>query len=168
MTEGNFLLSPAVPADAPALTAIAHAAKRHWGYPEEWIRRWADTLTLTPEYLARHAGFVARVGEEIVGFCALQLEPRPAGTRALHEAGDAQLDHLWVRPEAMGKGIGRALFAHVERYAHQQGTRRLWLESDPHAEGFYRRMGMFVIGRRSAPMEATPRFLPLMEKTISG
>ena len=35
----------AMPDEAEALTEIAHAAKRHWGYPENWIERWKANLT---------------------------------------------------------------------------------------------------------------------------
>ena len=45
--------------EAAQLSAIAHAAKRHWGYPEAWIQHWRLTLTITPEYIARNPTFVA-------------------------------------------------------------------------------------------------------------
>jgi len=45
----NLHIRRAVPAEAGLLTEIAHAAKRHWGYPENWIRRWKSDLTITPE-----------------------------------------------------------------------------------------------------------------------
>jgi hypothetical protein len=35
----------AKPEDAANLTGIAFAAKRHWGYPENWIESWRDLLT---------------------------------------------------------------------------------------------------------------------------
>ena len=54
-----------VPADAPVLTRVAHAAKRHWGYPEEWIRTWCGDLTVTAEYIEHHPIYVAeRAGWE--------------------------------------------------------------------------------------------------------
>lgn len=155
MSDDDFALLPARPADAPALTAIAHAAKRHWGYPEAWIARWTDSLTLTPDYIGRHAVVLARAGETVVGFYALR-----------YDAGAAQLDHLWVLREAMGQGIGRALFAHAESAARDQGANRLWVESDPHAEGFYERMGMVRFGAVTAAMDDQPRILPLLEKQL--
>jgi GNAT superfamily N-acetyltransferase len=160
MTVDPSIVSAAAD-DAPVLTTIAHAAKRHWGYPEDWIRRWADTLTLTPDYLARHAVFVARETTEeqpsIVGFHAL-----------IFDHGEAQLDHLWVRPETIGKGIGRALFKHAEQLARRRGAHRLWVESDPHAEGFYQRMGLTLVGRLPAPIDCEPgRTLPLLEKRLA-
>ena len=155
MTNSDFSILPAQPEHAVVLSAIAHAAKRHWGYPEAWIQRWAKVLTVTPEYVERHAVFIARSGDAIVGFQVVALR-----------GGHAQLEHLWVLPAAMGQGIGRALFAHAEAGARQSGATRLWVESDPHAEGFYQRMGMTVFDRKPAPMDDQPRFLPLLEKNL--
>lgn len=148
-------LQSAQPADASVLTAIAHAAKRHWGYPEAWIARWTDSLTLTPDYFGRHPVVLARAGEAIVGFYALRFA-----------ADAAQLDHLWVLPAAMGQGLGRALFTHAASAARQQGATRLWVESDPYAEGFYQHLGMVRFGGVPAAMDGQPRILPWLEKRL--
>ena len=141
--------------DAGLLTDIAHAAKRHWGYPESWICAWAAALTVTPDYIDAHPIFVAVANEEIVGFCALILEP-----------DGAWLDHLWVLPTAMGGGVGRALFVQAETTARAAGATCLRIVGDPHAEGFYRRMGASVYGREPAPMDGRERFLPLLRKEL--
>ncbi len=149
-------ISRARSADAARLTRIAFAAKRTWGYPQAWIQQWAGTLTITPAYLRRHPTFCARVGKSIAGFCALKLG------RTL-----AAVDHLWVAPEHAGRGIGRALFQHGETRAREAGARKLTIESDPHAEDFYRRMGARRVGRRAAPIGGVKRFLPLLEKKLA-
>jgi hypothetical protein len=38
----NIIFRSGLGSDAPELTKIAFAAKRHWDYPEEWIDLWAD------------------------------------------------------------------------------------------------------------------------------
>jgi GNAT superfamily N-acetyltransferase len=48
------------PADADALTEIAHAAKRHWGYPEHWIESWRDILTMRPQFIAENMTYCAK------------------------------------------------------------------------------------------------------------
>jgi ribosomal protein S18 acetylase RimI-like enzyme len=141
--------------DADALTEIAFAAKRHWGYPENWIRCWRDQLTITPGYLREHAAFVAAVEGAVVGFCAVKLE-----------AGEASLDHLWVRPAFMGRGVGRALFQQAEASARAGGARRMRIVGDPHAEPFYARMGATLYGREPANMDGVERLLPQLEKTL--
>src|SRR5437762_2508251 len=46
------------PDESEALTALVHAAKRHWDYPQEWIDSWKSDLTLTPEFIANNEVFV--------------------------------------------------------------------------------------------------------------
>ena len=144
------------PEDADALTNIALAAKRHWGYPEDWIRRWEEALTVTPLYVRAHPTYVAVTDEKIVGFCALRVQPEVV-----------MLDHLWVLPAAMGTGVGRALFLQAEKIAREAGAICMKIVGDPHAEGFYRRMGARVYGREAAAMDEHPRFLPLLEKALT-
>lgn len=144
------------PQDAAAtLTEIAVAAKSHWGYPPGWLDRWRQELTITPRYLAAHPVFIARDDARPVGFYALCCEGE-----------EARLDHLWVRPSYMRQGVGRALFVHAEAAARQRGARRLHIVGDPHAEGFYLRMGATPCGRKPAPMDEQERFLPLFEKAL--
>jgi predicted N-acetyltransferase YhbS len=141
--------------EADALTKIAFAAKRHWQYPDSWIRQWEAALTITPEYIQAHPTFVAAMDREFVGFCALQFEGR-----------EALLDHLWVLPSRMRRGVGRALFQHAEEVARASGATRMKIVGDPHAEQFYARMGATIHGRESAPMDGVDRFLPLLEKIL--
>src|SRR5437588_12214345 len=88
----------AKPEVAGVLTEIAHAAKRHWGYPENWIQHWKADLTITPEFIAKNEMYVALNGEEILGCYAI----------AFNESV-AELEHMWIRPEPIGTGDDRAL-----------------------------------------------------------
>jgi GNAT superfamily N-acetyltransferase len=54
------------------------------------------------------------------------------------------LEDLYVRPEARKQGVGRALFLHVARLAHQRGCGRFeWtaLDWNEPARSFYRKHG---------------------------
>ena len=147
----------ATPDEAAALTEIAHAAKRHWGYPENWIEHWKDDLTITPDFIANNEMYVAVAGEEIAGCCALVLRD-----------SQAELEHMWIRPEHMGTGIGRALFHQtVARAAHLKAT-GLEISSDPNAEGFYQRMGAKRIGEVKSEIEGQPRVLPRMSVDLES
>jgi GNAT superfamily N-acetyltransferase len=139
------------PDEAQTLTAIAHAAKRHWRYPESWIEQWKPDLTITPDFIGNNEMFVAVLGDEIVGCCALVV------TGSL-----AEIEHLWVRPEYMGDGVGRKLFGHAKTRAEQQGARAIELSADPNAEGFYERMGAKRIGEVPADVDRHSRVLPRM------
>ena len=144
------------PDEAAALTEIAHAAKRHWGYPEKWIEHWKDDLTITPDFIANNEMYVAVAGEEIAGCCALVLSDSLA-----------ELDHMWIRPAQMGNGVGRALFNQIVERATQLNAPGLELSADPNAEGFYKRMGAMRIGEVRSEIEGQPRVLPRMRFALS-
>ena len=141
----------AVPDDADALTHIAFAAKGHWGYPERWMERWREGLIITPDFIRHNEVHVATV------------EGEPAGFYALVGRGQRrELEHLWVLPERMGVGLGRALFDHALNRAAALGAEKLGIEADPNAEGFYLRMGATRVGEIVYELDGGERVLPLL------
>lgn len=147
------MIRRAVAADAPALTAVAHAAKRHWRYPEAWIALWRGDLTLTPEFIERHPVHCALEADAIVGFYAL-----------VFAAADCELEHFWVLPSHMGSGVGRRLFAHAVDRCRAIGAPRLWITADPNAEGFYAHLGARRVGE--VPSIPIGRMLPRLELPV--
>jgi GNAT superfamily N-acetyltransferase len=137
--------------DAEALSRVSFAAKRHWGYPESWIGRWHESLTITPEFVDHNEVYAAVFEERVIGFYALSGEGR-----------EMELEHLWVLPEFIGTGVGRALFDHAVSRAAASGAEVLGIESDPNAEGFYLRMGARRVGEVSYAMDGQRRTLPLL------
>ena len=138
--------------DADALTEIAHAAKRHWGYPESWIAAWGEILTMRPEFLEANVAFIAIEEERAVGFYVLTTE-----------ADGLHLDHLWIVPAAMGRGLGRTLFQHAAARAKDLGSESIKIEADPNAEAFYQRMGAVRVGHCISEVEGERRQLPLLD-----
>ena len=47
------------PEDAETLTTIALEAKRHWGYPEHWIKHWESDLTISSGFIRENHVYVA-------------------------------------------------------------------------------------------------------------
>ena len=90
-----------------------------------------------------------------MGFYSLTTRPRP------------DLNHLWVLPNAMGRGIGRALFEHAVTQARMLGLTSFEIEADPNAEGFYLRMGAKRIGANVSEIEGEKRELPLLVYQLS-
>lgn len=120
----------AEPADAETLTRIAVAAKAYWGYPPEWMERWATLLTLTPEKIRAREVYKAQSNGEIFGFYSMICR-EPAFL----------LDDLWIEPRHIRQGIGRQLCEHAIRRAKELGAKQLELEAEPHAIEFYEKMG---------------------------
>lgn len=141
-----------MPDEAAALSALAFAAKAHWGYPGAVMEAWRDELRITHEVLRRPHG-VACVGARVAGFYTLAPAPR-----------DWELDNLWVDPGFMERGIGRVLLGHALAAARAGGARRLRIDSDPHAERFYLACGARPTGVVPAPIPGDPaRVRPQLE-----
>lgn len=142
----------AAPEDAPTLTTIALDAKRHWGYPEHWIKHWESDLTISPEFIRDNHVYVDETDGQIRGFYALCV------------AGDkAELEHMWVTPSAIGTGIGKELFLDAMERAAKLNVNAVEICSDPNAAGFYKHMGATQIGEVDAPIDGEPRKLPRLK-----
>lgn len=148
-------IRPVRPEEANALTQIALAAKRHWGYPERWIEIWTPQLTFTSEYFDRNESWVAVENGNPIAFYTL-LEANEM----------TSIENLWVMPEYMGKGVGRQLFLHAATLARGRGYKVIQLEADPNAVGFYEKMGMYKTGERLSEVDGQPRILPIMEMEL--
>lgn len=150
-------IRPALPAEASDLTTLAHAAKASLGYPAAWLDAWTVALTFTPEYVAHHTILVAEGDDGIVGVAALE-----------ERSTEAELGHLWVRPDRQGLGIGSTLLAEVLARAARHGFDYIRIESDPYAVPFYQGYGAVRVGEVAAPVEgAADRVLPVLELPTS-
>jgi GNAT superfamily N-acetyltransferase len=106
--------------------------------------------------MARQEIYAAREGGGILGFAALACE------------GDTlRLEHLWVLPSEMGRGVGRALFRHAQERARDLGFNTFEVESDPHASGFYERMGAAQIRTSTSVLEGQVREVPVFRVIAS-
>jgi len=130
--------------EAGLLSDLAFRSKAYWGYPLDWLAWWRPALTVDPQALVTAPTFVAVAEASLLGFSHLTPTRR---------ADACELDFLFVEPTAIGRGVGQALFAHACTMARGLGYRSMVWGSDPHADGFYRRMGARTIGtRRSSTM----------------
>lgn len=135
--------------EAATLTRIAYDAKKHWGYPEHWMQRWNDDLTITEEFIAANHVYVAEDGDQVSGFYALTIRDQKA-----------ELEHMWVAPDLIGTGVGKALFLAAMEKAVELKVRSVEISSDPNAEGFYQKMGAYRIGETTSEVDGEPRVLP--------
>ena len=106
--------------------------------------------------IAAGNAFVLEQSGEIAGFYS--LEPISTDT--------VELGHLFVQPEAIGAGHGRALLTHACEAARERGYATLLIQGDPNAEAFYRAAGAQNVGsRKSASIPG--RELPLLEISLA-
>ncbi|THA86836.1 GNAT family N-acetyltransferase [Streptomyces sp. A0592] len=117
--------------EAEALTGLVMRSKAHWGYDAGFLAACAPELRIRPdEVTARRIVVAEDPRGTVLGLASLE------GSAPL-----ATLGLLFVEPSAIGQGVGRLLYRDVLRRAVEQGVRRLVIDSDPHAAGFYRAMG---------------------------
>lgn len=139
--------------DIETLSAIAIEAKAHWGYPSSWLKLWEEFLTVTIEQVQNDTIFVCELQEKIIGFIGISAEENLA-----------EIEHLWVLPEFMGRGIGRALFKHALKWCQANAVEQLKVICDPNALGFYKALGGKVIGEESSI--PPPRVLPVLQFSV--
>jgi GNAT superfamily N-acetyltransferase len=145
----SLIIRSAKKEEAAKLSEIAHEAKRHWGYPEHWIRHWQEDLTITSDYVAANRVYVAEGDGDLLGFYALIMRREKA-----------ELDHIWVMPSHIGTGVGKALFLHAMQIAAGESVAEVEIVSDPNAAGFYRKMGAHQTGEVVSEIDGQPRSLP--------
>ncbi|WP_328507564.1 GNAT family N-acetyltransferase [Streptomyces sp. NBC_00391] len=145
-------IRPARADEATALTDLVVRSKAHWGYDAEFLAACREELTIRADEIDDRRIVVAE--DEALGMLgAASLE----GT-----APHGRLGLCFVEPHAIGRGVGRALYSHVMGTARALGFTRITIESDPHAEPFYRRMGARPCGDTpSGSVEG--RELPLLD-----
>ncbi|HEU4768255.1 MAG TPA: GNAT family N-acetyltransferase [Pyrinomonadaceae bacterium] len=156
-TTAHSNVRSASPDDANKLTQIALDAKRHWGYPEHWIKHWEADLTVSPDFICENHVYVFERDGEICGFYALCVN-----------ANTAELEHLWVTPALIGTGIGKELFLDAMERAATLEVREIEISADPNAAGFYERMGASQVGEVDGTMDGQVRKLPRLKIETSS
>lgn len=148
-----MIIRPAKACENVLLSKLALRSKAHWSYDRAFLDACRAELTLTPEYMNSHPTFVLDEG-------------RPVGFYSLHgDPPQAELSFMFVAPAAIGKGYGSLLWRHAVQTAEKLGFQELVVDSDPHAEGFYLRMGSHraaTASSGSVPGRLLPRLVLML------
>jgi L-amino acid N-acyltransferase YncA len=116
-----MLIRPASAADAPAIAAIyAHHVTHGIGSYDTEARSIAETAAIIADHIARGWPFLVADGEGAVGGYAYasQFKPR-AGYAWTCE------DSIYIHPDRLGRGIGRALLSALVEAAERAGFRTM-------------------------------------------
>jgi len=135
----TFSLRRATAADAPAMWAVRADAIRRGcrdHYPDDLLERWAcSPLPETfPDRIESGYFMVGTSGSQVAGFAAIKLS-------------SAEVEAVFVSPDAARRGLGRSLLAHLEGAALRAGLRAIALDSSLNAVSFYEAMGYRAISK---------------------
>lgn len=143
----------ALPDETEILTEIAFAAKRTWSYPEEYYEIWKDELSITKDYINNNIVFVAEKGKQVVGFYSIVVIQNDFIAGNVLVKKGFWMEHLFVKPSFQKKGIGRKLMKHALDYCEENWMDELKIFVDPHATGFYEKMGATFIENSPSSIE---------------
>lgn len=122
--------------EAPALEALQRRSSHVWEQYREQLAAHPDAIEMPQMFIDNGWVRVAvDAGGRPVGFSAVIPTNGP-----VHE-----LDGLFVEPDHMSSGIGRALIEDAAVRASEQGAEALEVTVGP-AQGFYERVGFKLIG----------------------
>ena len=130
------MIRDAEPTEAPALEALQRRSSDVWAEYREQLAAHPDAIELPRAFI--DSGWVRVAlddGGTPVGFSVLI-----PGDDQVHE-----LDGLFVEPEQMGRGVGRALVEDAVARASANHGARIEVTAGP-AQGFYERVGFETIG----------------------
>ncbi|MEK5184995.1 GNAT family N-acetyltransferase [Solibacillus sp. FSL W7-1324] len=138
---------------AVILTDIAINAKGSWGYSEDFMNAWKDTLTITGDDIQSKVIYVLEEEKTIKGFYCLCTETK-------------KLENFFVVPIYIGQGLGKILWKDIILKAKEYGLSSFQFNSDPNAYEFYLKMGAKrIIYVESAVIPG--RIYPLMEYVLT-
>ena len=146
-------LRDARPEESPDISALALRSKGYWPYSDEFLEACREELTYPPQKIAR-SEYLFTVAEDSNG---------PAGMLVVHleSAEQVGLDALFVEPDRIGQGVGKALWERAIEQARAHGAQHIEIHADPYAEPFYAAMGAVRVGE-VASGSVSGRVLPLM------
>jgi len=151
MNLSEIKLRLAADDEAKLLSDLAGRSKSYWPYDEDYLKVCRSVTHVTAQDIQRWPFTVAACDRVIYGFSA------PCEVN-----GENMLDHLWIEPCMIGRGLGRRLFSEAVRHAKALRWPSFTIASDPYAEHFYLKMGARRIGERESKIKKG-FFLPLLE-----
>jgi GNAT superfamily N-acetyltransferase len=141
--------------DNEVLTAITKKSKAYWGYSDEQIEIWSESLTVSPAYIETKSVYKLVIDTRTVGYYSFFYE----------DEYTIKLDNLFILPEYIGKGFGRILMDDFLILVKGTDVSKIILDSEPNAEMFYAKLGFVKVGEIETSIEN--RYLPIMELNIS-
>jgi len=132
---GSVTIRDAEAGDLPALQRVFRDASLSNAGDRAALLAHPEVLVLADTAVREGRTRVATAGGEVIGFATL------AGA-----GGELELEDMFVAPDRMRRGVGRALVGDAARAARARGATRLVVTGNPHARAFYEAAGFETDG----------------------
>jgi putative acetyltransferase len=148
------------PADSASLASIFHEAVRavdRKDYNQAQVEVWSPKPVPAEKFLAR-------VSDGRSVFVAVSKNDEPIAFIELEENG--HIDCFYCHPDAVGTGVGTALYKRLESAALTLGLSRLYVEASEAARRFFDGKGFSLIERKDFRRNNVQIHNYLMEKNF--
>jgi N-acetylglutamate synthase-like GNAT family acetyltransferase len=132
-------------------------SKSYWGYSKKQLEIWKSNLKFEDDYITRNTVKLIYKKIDVIGFFAIVK-----GDTVKHN----ELDHLWLLPDAIGKGYGNQAFEQILLECKRLNITDFYIVSDPDAEGFYLKKGAVKVGEVYS--ESQKRMLPKLKYSVAA
>ncbi|MGD9009461.1 MAG: GNAT family N-acetyltransferase [Desulfobacteraceae bacterium] len=146
--------------EAGILTKISFESKGHWGYPKAFFDLWTDELTISSDDIQNNDVFVVEKKNAIVGYYSIVELTDDIDVSGIRINKGFWLEHMFIEPSSIGKGIGTKMFDHLRDRCRSRGITELGILADPNSKGFYEKMGCEYKGEY--PSSIKGRTTPLL------
>ncbi|OGR27222.1 MAG: hypothetical protein A2277_04420 [Desulfobacterales bacterium RIFOXYA12_FULL_46_15] len=127
--------------EAKILTKISFESKRYWNYPKEYFEIWNNELTISSDYINKNNVFVFELECSVVGYYSIVELPEDIEISDIRIRKGYWLEHMFIEPLHIGKGIGSKMFHHLRNWCATAEINELGILADPNSKGFYEKMG---------------------------
>jgi GNAT superfamily N-acetyltransferase len=158
------MIRPAEKEEAQVLTRLSFESKGYWAYPKEYYDVWKPELTITSDYIAKNDVLVFESEGAVIGYYSIVELENDIEVSGIKIDKGHWLEHMFIAPKYIGRGIGRIMFDHLRNRCEIKGIRKLGILADPNARGFYEKMG--CDDRGEFPSTIAGRTTPLLVLTI--
>lgn len=131
------------------LNLLIKESKGFWGYSEEFCQDFIAKWGVKPDYFNHAEVAVLIDNTATIGIIGMSNDEKYP-----------MLDYFFLKPEYIGKGLGRKMWEEVLRISNKNNWRTFQFYCDPHSEAIYQHFGAKKIGE----LESFPgRLVPIME-----
>jgi GNAT superfamily N-acetyltransferase len=152
--------------EADILTKISFSSKGYWSYPKEYYDIWSNELTISSDYIENNDVFVFESDGEIIGYYSIVALKHDIELVGVRLSKGFLLEHMFIEPRSIGKGIGKKMFDHLRQRCGDRGINKLGILADPNSKRFYEKMGCEY--RREYPSTIKNRTTPYLQLRIIG